>query len=171
MSTEFCLDQTDGMYAHPDCTKFYECSHKKTYIKTCPNGLLFNSQFKYCDWAANVKCETSTTQAPTTPTKTSPTRTPVTTKITTTTKAQTTTKAPTTVTTKPQTTESTEAEKEDRNFCQNKIDGFYAHPICAKYYQCYHSGTTRIGQCQNGLIWNPNLNACDWPSNYNCVSA
>ena len=73
-------------------------------------------------------------------------------------------------TTKSATTESTEAEKEDRNFCQGKTDGFYGHPTCEKYYQCYHSGVTRIGQCQNGLIWNPNLNACDWPSNYNCVN-
>ena len=65
-------------------------------------------------------------------------------------------------------TESTKPEKEDRNFCRDKTDGFYAHPTCEKFYQCYHSGTTHIGQCQYGLIWNPNLNACDWPSNYNC---
>ena len=144
--TEFCSDQIDGIYAHPDCKKFYQCSYKRTFIKSCPNGLLFNSQFKYCDWPANVKCESSTTNAPTS--------------------TVTTTARPST--TKHATTESTEAEKENRNFCKDKADGFYIHPICEKYYRCYHSGTTHIGQCQNGLIWNPNLNVCDWPSNYNC---
>ena len=165
MSTGFCSDRSDGIYAHSDCTKFYECFHKTTYVKSCPNGLLFNSQFQYCDWAANVECESSPTKVPTTQSST----TPMTTKVSTTTKASTTT-APTTATTKPATTESTEAEKEDRNFCHDKTDGFYAHPVCEKYYQCYHSGTTHIGKCQNGLIWNPNINACDWPSNYNCDS-
>ena len=154
--TEFCSDQKDGIYASPDCKKFYECSHKITYIKSCPNGLLFNSQFEYCDWPANVQCESSATNAPTT----------------TLTITVGTTKTPTaqSSTTKPAITETTEAEKENQNFCRDKTDGLYAHPICEKYYQCYRSGATYIGQCQNGLIWNPNVNACDWPSNFHCDS-
>ena len=124
--------------------------------------MLFNPQFKYCDWSTNVDCdenqpEPSTTKAPTTTTK------PPTTESSTSTKPVT--------TTKPATTESTEPEEEDPNFCQGKTDGFYVHPICQKYYQCYHSGLTSIGDCGNGLVWNPNVYACDWAANHDCDSA
>ena len=83
----------------------------------------------------------------------------------------TTTKAPTTTTTKPVTTESPEPEEEDPNYCQDKPDGHYVHPECNKYYHCYHSGQTLISSCPNGLVWNPNVNACDWSYNYDCDSA
>ena len=25
---DFCQDKADGLYAHPDCDKFYQCYHK-----------------------------------------------------------------------------------------------------------------------------------------------
>ena len=34
-------------------------------------------------------------------------------------------------------------DPEDPNFCENENDGFYPHPVCAKYYHCA-GGVTNI---------------------------
>ena len=51
----------------------------------------------------------------------------------------------TTTTTNPNPTTTTPVT--ENNFCKDKKDGLYAHPDCAKYYQCYHSGTTAFQSC------------------------
>ncbi|XP_047111954.1 uncharacterized protein LOC124788720 [Schistocerca piceifrons] len=38
---------------------------------------------------------------------------------------------------------------------------------CTKYWEC-DNGLLRNGSCPNGLIWNNDLQACDWPYNYDC---
>ena len=39
--------------------------------------------------------------------------------------------------------------------------------VCSNYWSCYN-GCAYEQTCQNGLVWNPTHNYCDWPSNVDC---
>merc|ERR1712002_514670 len=40
---------------------------------------------------------------------------------------------------------------------------------CSTFFNCGHDGTQAWKQeCQAGLVFNPEIGACDWPSNYAC---
>ena len=40
---EFCMDQQDGVYAHPDCRAYYRCEHQRVAETNCPDGQVFDS--------------------------------------------------------------------------------------------------------------------------------
>ncbi|XP_049779870.1 peritrophin-1-like [Schistocerca cancellata] len=40
---------------------------------------------------------------------------------------------------------------------------------CNKYWEC-DNGNLYNGTCPEGLVWNPNVDSCDFPFNYNCTS-
>ena len=123
---EYCADKANGLYAHADCGKYYQCYHDgRTAVISCFAGTLFNVQIQSCDWAANVNCESDPTDATSTAS------------TTTTTKATTTT---TTVTTASTGNTPTVPPTDDQDFCSGKSDGWYAHADCQKYYQCYNQG-------------------------------
>ncbi|XP_068622754.1 peritrophin-1-like [Battus philenor] len=48
--------QMDRLVAHDDCNKFYKCVQGEPIEMMCPEGLLFNSVFRFCDWTLNVDC-------------------------------------------------------------------------------------------------------------------
>ena len=82
----------------------------------------------------------------------------------------TTSTAATTATQPPAATTQPTAE-EDPDYCNGKKNGFYSHPQCDKYYQCYSGGVTAIQQCPAGLLYNSAYLYCDWPANVNCGDA
>lgn len=44
-------------FPYPDnCAEFYHCSEGVAYLKTCPQGLLFNINLDSCDHPGNVDC-------------------------------------------------------------------------------------------------------------------
>jgi len=45
----------DGLFKHPDCTKFYNCAHGTAYVMSCQTNLRYNVN-GYCDWPYNVPC-------------------------------------------------------------------------------------------------------------------
>jgi len=52
-----CNGISDGIYKHAKyCGKFIECIGGTAHTKSCPPGLKFNPDQKYCDWPANVTC-------------------------------------------------------------------------------------------------------------------
>ena len=56
-SSELCVLEPNGLYAHPsDCQKYYQCAHGTPYEYSCGVGTLWNNAIKNCDWAANVVC-------------------------------------------------------------------------------------------------------------------
>lgn len=56
--TEFCSDKVDGLYSYPnDCSKYYNCGSKMTYVLSCSAGTYWNPDIGNCDWIANVDCE------------------------------------------------------------------------------------------------------------------
>lgn len=48
--------EVDRLVAHEDCNKFYKCVQGEPVEMMCPEGLLFNSVFRFCDWTLNVDC-------------------------------------------------------------------------------------------------------------------
>lgn len=38
---------------------------------------------------------------------------------------------------------------------------------CNRFYQC-SNGTPYLFDCPSGLVFNPNMNVCDYPTSYNC---
>ncbi len=56
-NSTFCRSRLDGAYPNSvDCRKFLLCVQEKTYAKTCPNDLRFNSKEGVCDWPTNIDC-------------------------------------------------------------------------------------------------------------------
>ena len=54
--TVSCVDP-NGFYPHPsDCQKYFQCGGGVAYEYTCPDGTLWNNELKFCDWEANVEC-------------------------------------------------------------------------------------------------------------------
>merc|ERR1711931_44751 len=39
---------------------------------------------------------------------------------------------------------------------------------CSTFFNCGQGGQAWKQECQAGLVFNPNIGACDWPSNYAC---
>lgn len=56
--------------ADPTCSTFIQCSWGEPYVRNCNPGLVYNPVTGYCDWPANVDCnsksETTTTKKSTT---------------------------------------------------------------------------------------------------------
>jgi len=48
------------------------------------------------------------------------------------------------------------------------VPEYHANPYdCKSFYQC-SNGVPYLHRCPSILVFNPNLNVCDWPSNYQC---
>ena len=161
----FCVGKPDGLYAHPDCTKYYHCySGGYQAVQPCPEGLYFNPKLSYCDYPQNVpECFAL-------PTTTLPSISPPIT-LSSTISSPTTSTITTTTSTTTTTTRTENRETEDPNFCSNsgKADGYFAHPDCQKFYQCYHNGaSTAIKTCGPGTLWNQKLLTCDHAYNVDC---
>ena len=57
-----CVDQW-GFYPNPDdpnCHSFIQCQWGNPYVVDCPSGLVYNPNYKYCDWPYNYECPSNT---------------------------------------------------------------------------------------------------------------
>lgn len=53
-----CGDRPRGQTAHPDnCALYFNCWDEIVLLEVCPNGLLFDSVDRYCDYPENVNCQ------------------------------------------------------------------------------------------------------------------
>ncbi|XP_049875056.1 chondroitin proteoglycan 2-like [Pectinophora gossypiella] len=134
---------SDGiLIAHKDCDKFYKCSEGKPVAINCPLNLLYNSEKEYCDWPENVKCEAPKDQDKDKPVVEE-------------------TKNP------PGNADPSQAEK----ICaQADSDGvLIAHKDCHKFYKCSEGKAVTLS-CPINLLYNPEMEYCDWPDNVQCGS-
>ena len=54
----FCSGKSNDLYPYTSCNQYLQCANGKGHIKTCPEGLNFNT-LGYCDWPDNVVCVTN----------------------------------------------------------------------------------------------------------------
>ncbi|KAL7732682.1 hypothetical protein ACLKA6_013601 [Drosophila palustris] len=161
---DFCWSLGNGFYVYPyDCSAYLSCRNGCTNLAYCIPDKLFNSLLHICDTPNSVQCTPepyptttiATTQGSTV--ETSTTLIPSTTVATTTTIATTTT-APTTL-----------PPDVNENACRNYPDNTrlpYAGN-CSQYLLCQNQEVI-LGQCTNGLLFNPDLGICDEANDVYC---
>ncbi len=164
---EFKCPEPNGMFPHPDCTKFYLCVSDKPIVMDCPAGLHWNDKTKSCDWPQNVGCLSTDkpNQSTTTP---KPEMTTITEKTTTdeTIIDETTTYETTTETEDMmnETELNTETTTFSPNFTCPTEDGLFAHDDCWMYWECAN-GIAYERECADGTAWDDLMKICDWPAN------
>ncbi|XP_054258708.1 uncharacterized protein LOC128983440 [Macrosteles quadrilineatus] len=57
-----CPAGASGLYPHPDCFKFLNCDHGRTFVMSCGPGTAFNPAIGVCDYPENVDCNQPTIQ-------------------------------------------------------------------------------------------------------------
>lgn len=55
--------------------------------------------------------------------------------------------------------------------CPPGYSGFMAWDECKMYYQCSNGSPLTPQSCPSGLLFNTNINACDWDYNVNCSTS
>ncbi|KFQ58310.1 Acidic mammalian chitinase, partial [Pelecanus crispus] len=49
--SHFCAGKANGIYADPaNQKKFYNCTNGKTFVQSCPHGLIFDTSCSCCNW-------------------------------------------------------------------------------------------------------------------------
>lgn len=47
------------MASKADCSKYYICADGRAWSQECSAGLIYNPEFKYCDFEKNYNCTVS----------------------------------------------------------------------------------------------------------------
>nr|AFD28282.1 chitin-binding protein [Holotrichia oblita] len=125
-----------------NCAIFYKCDNGVPVVQDCPDGLLFNAKLDVCDWPENVNCDRSSDG------------------------------------------EDGESEEEEEEEVETPAPGAGAigscpavnglvdvllpdAENCAIFYKC-DNGVPVVQDCPDGLLFNADLDICDWPENVNC---
>ncbi|CAH2049168.1 unnamed protein product, partial [Iphiclides podalirius] len=138
------------LVVHSDCDKFYKCVNGEAIEMFCPDGLLFNSMFRFCDWSSNVDCGE----------RSMPAEKVVTANI---------------EDSPEQPNEEEVVEKTEIEFLEN---GCPVDPVvhwlvpdeqnCSSFYYCVWGEKVR-NECPHSLHFNRNLQVCDWPQYAACT--
>lgn len=171
-----CDGQADGTYLRDpeDCSRFYFCDEGRGVSTKCAGDLLWNTNINICDYPDNVDCgdRPSPTEAPEYPSTTdSTTHIPDETTVGWTDltsehpEVDTTTREAGFPTEIPNGTEGN--SNNDR--CKGLPDNTYLPDStnCKKFYQCdYETAISQI--CPADLLFNHDLNVCDYAYNVRC---
>ena len=173
----FCKDKNNGDYAHPgECKRYINCWSHSHHVFSCPGQLVFDPVNKWCVSNWSGVCTTGETRTTpgrptiTIPTRTTTIRTRPTPSQTTTTHTTTTprdTSSPTTFT-PPPTTISDRSTPLPPTWCLDKVIGIQPHPTDCQKFVWYDGRQLQIQSCPRKLVYNPNGQYCDWPSNVDC---
>ncbi|KAI2805284.1 hypothetical protein BLOT_004278 [Blomia tropicalis] len=131
-----------GYYPHENCWQFYQCSHGKPYVHTCPDGTQWNQSIPVC--VHITTCDRPSEE-------------------TTTTGIETTTDAPDEPTTSVAETttevseESTTTKSDEELNCSNS--DYLPHENCWQFYQCAHGEPVEM-TCPDGTQWNQSIPVC-----------
>lgn len=153
------IDCIEGSY-YPNqlnCKEYYYCQNGTLYTLECSDGFVWDTNLKRCNNAELIDCGNTTTTANSVTTEVSTTTTPN--PVSTTDSIQSTTMPPATSTT---TDIITNVDCVDQVFYSNM-------QYCAALYVCYNR--TMYGLiCNNGLMWDTKLKACNYLIETNCGS-
>ncbi|KAJ8704688.1 hypothetical protein PYW07_011876 [Mythimna separata] len=121
---------------HEDyCHLFYYCDNGEKILRACDEPLYFNSELELCVWSWQTTCVNDGPY----------------------------TYPPTAA---PEIATTPEVEDFLENGCpvNSQIPFLLPHETCEKYYEC-DDGEKIERDCQTGTVFNPDIQACDWPSN------
>ena len=61
-----CANNEDGAFIRDvdNCSVYYYCDNGVARVRECPDGLVFNTFLKVCDFEYNVNCETKPSVVP-----------------------------------------------------------------------------------------------------------
>jgi len=141
-----CPSGYSGLIATTDCKGYYLCLNGSSINENptdCPDGLLFNNDTQVCDWDYNVHCPTSTVP----------------------------TISPTAAPTLPLASHTT-SPTEKPAICPYEFSGLVATSDCRGYYHCVNGelAVESPTDCPAGLLFNNDLQVCDWDYNVDCPS-
>ncbi|XP_068993190.1 chondroitin proteoglycan-2-like [Neodiprion pinetum] len=165
--------EEDGEYVFlfenpSNCSTFYKCSQGVANLMSCSSGLEFNAELEVCDWPENANCSVAGVGEDDE--------------------------------NDDEVVDDAEADEEDEDEEDEdeeeigqrkkgdkgenkwiglirrcpKVNGVYAVSIpnyrdCRKFYKCDHGKAVPFS-CPSGLLYNRNLQVCDWPQNVICRS-
>ncbi|KAG0700419.1 Peritrophin-1 [Chionoecetes opilio] len=130
-----------GFFAHPsDCGTYVTCSDGDVDIKQCPEGLHFNPVQRRCDYPKLVQCNiTARLLESGCSLKVIVPRTRM------------------------------QEDVVDSSVACDCECCFKPHDVCTKYYECDEKdGEALVRECSEGLVFNPDIENCDFPGNYQC---
>ncbi|CAG9529938.1 unnamed protein product [Cercopithifilaria johnstoni] len=130
-----CAVRPDGIFSFNCSKNFYICAKGKTYLFTCPDGMVYDSKFRRCENSAEaqgcVQTESSVVQLP----------------------QELSHKPPDVVV------------KSDDKFCDGRPDANYAAGLCSRvFFSCVHM-TKVLMLCPETLVFDASTNRCDEPKN------
>ncbi|XP_037026397.1 integrin beta pat-3-like [Bradysia coprophila] len=151
----------NSYFVNPDdCGSFFQCEDGVTNLIHCPlthsGSLVFDPSLNVCVWPSEYDCTKS---------------------VTTTQPPETITEPPVTTTEPPETTTETpepvEATTEAFGTCHGHT--YLVNPDdCRSFYQCTN-GVAELIHCPSthdgSLVFDPSLNVCVWPSEYDCTKS
>ncbi|XP_034482932.1 mucin-5AC isoform X2 [Drosophila innubila] len=163
---DFCWSLGNGFYVYPyDCSAYLSCRNGCTNLAYCIPGKLFNPLLHICDTPNSVNCKPEpypTTTIATTQGSTVDTSTTI---IPSTTVATTTPTPTTTTTSAPITLPPDVNENACRNYPDNTRFPYAAN--CSLFLWCKDHEVI-LGQCSNGLLFNPDFGICDEANDVYC---
>lgn len=153
-----CKPSSFGRHPIPnDCSKYLRCWNGHPEIIACRNGMMFNSNTKLCERAANVRCVNQL----------QPTEELVQEHI-----SRQSSSRMIDFQTPPQSHSGRQVEElevhEFGNMQCQRSSGLEPHPDdCNKFLNCVH-GNGVVQECGPGTVFNEALQVCDWPYNVDC---
>ncbi|XP_071524586.1 uncharacterized protein [Panulirus ornatus] len=136
----FKCPKPSGFFAHPaDCHSYVKCSNGRPYVKHCAANLHFNELLGGCDFPSLAQCNVTKRYE--------------------------------------EVGCSLEVIGQGSGGSSGDVDPsmecdcdccMKPHKDCTKYYECKEDGSAYVMQCSEGLVFNPNIESCDYPTNYEC---
>lgn len=132
---------------HEKCNQFYKCSAGRPVEFSCPTNLLFNEINQMCDWPEKVDCDNRLIMADDTGSENN--------------------------NDKNDDSVVVGGDKHDPSqapvICasENSDGVLVAHEECNRFYKCFDGHPVALN-CPNKLVYNPEMEYCDWPWNVNC---
>ncbi|XP_063861437.1 mucin-2-like [Scylla paramamosain] len=153
-----------GFFAHPtNCDSYVKCSHGVVTIKQCPEGLDFNPEMRRCDYPRLAQCNiTARLVESGCSLKTSDPKTRLKLDLFDSSESSDSSDS-------SESSESSESSGSSESSVECDCDCcLKPHDMCTKYYECVQSGEAVVRECSDGLVFNPHIENCDFPSNYQC---
>ncbi|KAF9422502.1 hypothetical protein HW555_001900 [Spodoptera exigua] len=142
-----CSPDEEILLPHENCNQFYMCVGGMKIELSCGHGLMFNAELQLCDWLKNVDCSDRIIPEEVDGGNQNEDNEPE----------------------LPVGGNNYDDPSQAPAICAAEdSDGvLVAHEQCNLFYKCF-GGQPIPMECPSSLMYNPEKEYCDWPSNVNC---